>query len=66
MASYKIYFLDFFHKNQPPSSKKCHLALQNATEMAVFVKKRVFVGSKGLFCPRLSWNNSCFYNNPRP
>ena len=65
MASYKIYFLDFFHKNQPPSSKNCHLALQNATEMAVFVKKRVFVVFISLFSPCLSWNNSCFYNSPR-
>ena len=39
MASYKIYFLDFFHKNYLSSSKKCLVALQNATCWSVFIKK---------------------------
>ena len=47
MASYKIYFLDFFHKNHPPRSKKWHLALQNATKKGVFIEIVDFMGFEG-------------------
>ena len=46
MASYKIYFLDFFHKNYPSSSRKCLVALQNATCWSVFIKKVDFGAKK--------------------
>ena len=39
MASYKIYFLDFFHKNMLSSSKIRPLKLQNAIVEADFMKK---------------------------
>ena len=39
MASYKIYFLDFFHKNHPPSSRNWPSTLQNAIGKPDFIKK---------------------------
>lgn len=39
MASYKIYFLDFFHQNHPSCAEKCLVALQNASNNPCFMKK---------------------------
>ena len=41
MASYKIYFLIFCHKNQPSSEVKGLNKLQNATVKAFFIEKAV-------------------------
>lgn len=41
MASYKIYFLIFCHKNQPSSEGNGLNKLQNATVKAIFVEKAV-------------------------
>ena len=42
MASYKIYFLNFCHKNWSPSEVKSLAELQNAIGKAVFMKKVIF------------------------
>ena len=48
MASYKIYFLDFCHKNHPPREEKWHSELQNASVVPCFMKKEDFVPILGL------------------
>ena len=39
MASYKIYFLNFCHKNQPPRNENRLQKLQNASTNAGFIEK---------------------------
>ena len=41
MASYKIYFLNFCQKNWSSRNEYCLVGLQNATDKADFMKKRV-------------------------
>ena len=60
MASYKIYFLDFFHKNSPPSLRNWPLKLQNATCELVFVKKVISDLKKPTLNPALSVEQSHF------
>ena len=41
MASYKIYFVDFCHKNRTSTHPKSPATLQNATQRDVFIKNRI-------------------------
>ena len=60
MASYKIYFLDFFHKNMLSSSKIRPLKLQNAIVEADFMKKVILDPKMPSFNPALSVEHSHF------
>ena len=58
MASYKIYFLDFCHKNSSSTAANQPAKLQNAIMRAVFMRKVIFSPQRGqIDCCRLPWNN---------
>ena len=46
MASYKIYFLDFCHKNRSSIQPKSPATLQNATWQDIFIENRSFCSTE--------------------
>ena len=63
MASYKIYFLKFCHKNQSSSFKKWPSELQNATRNGIFKENRFFAHDLLFLTPTEPWNN-CGFSMP--
>ena len=57
MASYKIYFLNFCHKNHTLGYVKRVVALQNASNKGVFMKNGVLGPCEVPELPVAPWNN---------